>query len=252
MPAGAAWHDRGRSCRGQRRDTSKTLLLPTSCHKTVVIASGTGGIDSRQQPLCKANVARAQRTHCRASAIDRSGNPARRPGRGHRRRCRSSPAMPLLRRAHDHCRELWVRRRTPRPAVTPTQQRQRSAMTPVTASAHLPPAGKPRFRRCIAVAPPSPKAHARILDQAKIAPSTITPASKSLLPLSCCHQPRQSAHRPPNPAHRQIPIVVDRQPGGPRVPSWEAFERRPSERPRIATTGPASETLHPADLPFER
>ena len=77
----------------------------------------------------------------RASAIDRSVNRARRPGRGHRRRCRSSPAMPLLRRAHDHCRELRVRRRTPRPAVTPTQQRQRSAMTPVTASAHLPPAG---------------------------------------------------------------------------------------------------------------
>jgi hypothetical protein len=39
------------------------------------------------------------------------------------------------------------------------------------------------------------------------------------------------------PPHRQIPIVVNRQPGGPRVPSWEAFGRRPSERARIATTG---------------
>jgi hypothetical protein len=36
-------------------------------------------------------------------------------------------------------------------------------MTPVTVSAHVPPTGEPRFRRCIAVAPPSPRhtAHRR-------------------------------------------------------------------------------------------
>jgi len=61
---------------------------------------------------------------------------------------------------------------------------------------------------------------------------TIAPATKSLLPSSCCHQPRQSTPLSPKPPppHRQIPIVVNRQPGAPRVPSWEAFGRRPSER----------------------
>jgi hypothetical protein len=68
--------------------------------------------------------------------------------------------MPLLRRPHDHCRKLRARRRTSRSAVTPSQQRHCHVMTPVTASPHIPPAEEPRFRRCIAVAPPSPKAHA--------------------------------------------------------------------------------------------
>ena len=68
--------------------------------------------------------------------------------------------MPLLRRPHDHCRKLRARRRTSRSAVTPSQQRHCHVMTPVAASPHIPPAEEPRFRRCIAVAPPSPKAHA--------------------------------------------------------------------------------------------
>ena len=46
---------------------------------------------------------------------------------------------------------------------------------------------------------------------------------------------------PPKPPHRQISIVGNRQRGGLRVPSWEAFGRRPSERARITTSGPASE-----------
>jgi len=66
-----------------------------------------------------------------------------------------------------------------------------------------------------------------IVNQAKIACSTIAPATKSLLPSSRCHRPRQSTHLPPKPPHRQIPVVTNRQPGGPRVPSWEAFGRRP-------------------------
>jgi hypothetical protein len=41
---------------------------------------------------------------------------ARRP-----RRCSPSPVMPLLRRPHDHRRELRVRRRTSRPAVAPSR-----------------------------------------------------------------------------------------------------------------------------------
>jgi len=105
------------------------------------------------------------------------------------------------------------------------------------------PAGQlPARHRCCPIVS---KATRRILGQAKIAPSTIAPATKSLLPSSCCHRPRQSAHRPPKPPHRQIPIVVNRQPGGPPVPSWEAFGRRFSERAN-SYDGPASETLHHA------
>jgi hypothetical protein len=70
------------------------------------------------------------------------------------------PAMPLLRRPHNHCRELRVRPRTSRSAVTPSQQRHRDVMTPVPTSSHRPLAGKPRFQRCIAVATPPPTAHA--------------------------------------------------------------------------------------------
>jgi hypothetical protein len=68
--------------------------------------------------------------------------------------------MPLLRRPHDHCRKLRTRRATSWSAVAPSQQRHCDVMTPVTASPHMPPAGQPRFRRCNAVALPSPKAHA--------------------------------------------------------------------------------------------
>ena len=99
----------------------------------------------------------------------------------------------------------------------------------------------PALHRC---RPTVSKGARRIVDQAKIALSAIAPATKSLLRSSRCHRPRQSTHLPPKPPHRQIPIVTNRQPGGPRVPSWEAFGRRPSERARPATTGPASETLH--------
>jgi hypothetical protein len=135
----------------------------------------------RLQSQCRAR----QRAHRRAPAVNRSINGPRRCGRGHRRRCRSSPDLPLLRRSHDHRRELPARRRTPRPAATPSQSHQRNAVTPLTNSAHTPPAGELPFRRCIAVAPPSPRAIRRNVDQAKIAPATTAPVTKSLLLSSC-------------------------------------------------------------------
>ena len=57
----------------------------------------------------------------------------------------------------------------------------------------------------------------------------------------CQSARRMQGKLPPKPAHRQISIVGNRQPGDPRVPSWEAFGRRPSEHARITTSGPASE-----------
>jgi hypothetical protein len=58
--------------------------------------------------------------------------------------------------------------RRSRTAIAPSRQRHCHLMTPVTASPHIPPAGEPCFRRCTAVAPPSPTAHAA---------SSITPKS---------------------------------------------------------------------------
>jgi len=70
---------------------------------------------ARQRHLQGQHRAR-QRTDRRASGSGGSAGTTRR-GPGRQRRSRPSPAMPLLRRPHDHRRELWARRRTPRPAI---------------------------------------------------------------------------------------------------------------------------------------
>jgi len=150
--------------------------------------------------------------------------------------------MPLLRRPHDHRRELRARRRTPRPAIARSRDQSHDAMTPITASLHLPPTGEPRFRRRIAVAPPPPTARpmpsirlncpvdcrgGAKLATAIVDPPPITPASAST---------RQAAAQS-NPHRRQ---AVARPP---RVPSWEAFGRRPSARadksPRAGIRNPS-------------
>ena len=95
-----------------------------------------------------------QRADRRASSGDGSVNRARQRRHGHRCWRGSSPAMPRLRRSHDHCRELRARRPTARSAVVPGRGQNRDTMTPVTALSHCPPAGEPRFRRRTAVAPP--------------------------------------------------------------------------------------------------
>jgi hypothetical protein len=46
----------------------------------------------------------------------------------------------------------------------------------------------------------------RFVDQAEIAFSTIAPATKSLLPSSRYHQPRQSTHLPRKPPHPKYPL----------------------------------------------
>ena len=56
---------------------------------------------------------------------------------------RPSPAMPVLRRAHDHRRDLRARRRPARPAAVRTRGQDRGRMTPNRASPHRKPAGRP-------------------------------------------------------------------------------------------------------------
>jgi Putative transposase len=153
------------------------------------------------------------------------------------------PPCPCCGGAHDHCRELRARRRTPRPAITPTQHRQRNAMTPVTISAHKPPAGN-HACGAASLSPHRLQRHTAHRRPRQNRPATTAPATKSLLPSSCCHRPRQSTH--PRPSRRTVksPESLTANPAARGVPSWEAFGRRPSERARPATTGPASETLH--------
>ena len=150
--------------------------------------------------------------------------------------------MPLLRRPHDHRRELQARRRTPRPTIAPSRGQGRDAMTP-TASSHHPPAGEPCFRRRIAVAPTPPNAPATPLDHAKATPSTATAATNSR-PLSSLRRQRpRPAQSPPTPPSHQIPIDTTRPP---RVPSWEAFGRRPSAP---ADRSPRAGIRNPSPLP---
>jgi hypothetical protein len=71
--------------------------------------------------------------------------------------------MPLLRRPHDHCRELRARRRTPRPTSARRRGQYRDAMTPATASLHYPSTGTSRSRSRTTVAPALANPHARPL-----------------------------------------------------------------------------------------
>jgi len=88
-----------------------------------------------------------------APAVDRSVNGTGRPGRDRRRRGRLPPAMPLLRRPHDHRRELRTWRCTSRPALAASRGQDRYAMTPITASSQLLPTGN----LAAGIAPLSPR-----------------------------------------------------------------------------------------------
>jgi hypothetical protein len=81
------------------------------------------------------------------------------------------------------------------------------------------------------------------VDHAEIALSTAAMAPNSP-PLSSIRRRLRRPARPQRrPPHRQIPIVPQPVTRPPRVPSWEAFGRRP-QRAQIGHHGPASETLH--------
>jgi hypothetical protein len=82
-----------------------------------------------------------------------------------------------------------------------------------------------------------------IVDHAKIAQPTAAAATNSLPRSSVRRRLYQPTHLRPKPPPSQIPIDGRRPPSGPRVPSWEAFGRRPSHG-RIGLSAPASETLH--------
>ena len=81
------------------------------------------------------------------------------------------------------------------------------------------------------------------VDQAEIALSTAAVAPNSPLRSSIRRRLRRPAHPQRRPPHRQIPIVRQPVTRPPRVPSWEAFGRRPSARadrsPRAGIRNPS-------------
>ena len=81
------------------------------------------------------------------------------------------------------------------------------------------------------------------VDQAEIALSTAAVAPNSPPRSSIRRRLRRPAHPQRRPPHRQIPIVRQPVTRPPRVPSWEAFGRRPSARadrsPRAGIRNPS-------------
>jgi hypothetical protein len=66
---------------------------------------------------------------------------------------RSPPPVPLLRRSHDHRRDLRARRRSPRPSTVRRPRQNRYAMTLAASSLHHPLAGTARSRHRATVIP---------------------------------------------------------------------------------------------------
>jgi len=151
--------------------------------------------------------------------------------------------MPLLRRADDHRRNLRAQPCAARPAGWSPRQ-DRDTMTTVVTSSHRSPAGGRRS--------PVPQPRCRIASKntpSRAAHLARSPSRKprAFAPTAAVGQPRSpsqtnaslaEAVRPSNRHRRQPPRCP------PRVPSLEAFGRRPSVPAVRLRMGPASETLH--------
>ena len=134
--------------------------------------------------------------------------------------------MPLLRRPHAHCRGLWARRPTARPAFR-RHKRDLNDDDPCRLVAAF-------IRRNLSFPAPCPfhsaigKCRLDITDLHPIRPSQAlaTPSPQSSAPFS----PRQSAQNYPlpTPPRDQFPIDGQLLAAVPRVRSSQAFGRRPS------------------------
>ena len=142
--AGIVSHDDARAGR-----VHPALLAP---HSAQGVPSHSPLRAARQRRLEDQYRAR-QRTDRHTRAVDRSAG--RRRGRPDRQRPQS--AMPLLRRPHDHRRDLRARQRTP------PRHQNCDAMTTVTAPSYHLPAGDAGCRPRIAVVPTLPNADCILL-----------------------------------------------------------------------------------------
>ena len=168
-------------------------------------------------------ISHRQEADRRSNARGRAADGARH--RRSRRGTRSSPAVPSLQRPHAHCRGLWGRRRTARPAFR-RRERDLNNDDPCRLVAAF-------IRRNFSFSALCPSHSAigkrcrDITDLPPIRPpeALATPSPQSSAPFS----PRQSAlnHPLPTPPRDQFPIDGQLLAAIPRVRSSEAFGRRP-------------------------
>src|SRR5215472_5220096 len=155
--------------------------------------------------------------------------------------------MPLLRRPHDNRRALRARWPAARPAVIPSRGQGRRTMTPAATRAHCTLAGRLHSRRHTAFASVPPagavtppigrNSHHYHRPPRQNLPRHISLVIANGSPVAPKNPLPAKTVAPSNPHRRQPPNR------SPRVPSWGAFGRRPSERP-TSYDGPVSETLH--------
>ena len=156
--------------------------------------------------------------------------------------------MALLRRPDDHRRELRARWPNSRSAVASGRGQNRNAMTLCHDVRYrlTPPssAPEPHFRRCFAVASVPAKAPAASSTRPK-SPNQPRRQRQTRYRDRRSRRRRPRTHLQPKPPPRQIPIDGNRPPGGPRVPSWGAFGRRPctasTARARAGIRNPSPE-----------
>jgi hypothetical protein len=121
-------------------------VLPRRCHRIRhygVLASPTGNANIARANIARANI--ACQGAARRAAAARSAGQEQQHRSGRQCRDRPSPALPLLRRPHDHRRELRARRGTASSAVATSRGRDRDTMMTRTASLRRPLAGGCRF-----------------------------------------------------------------------------------------------------------
>src|SRR5262249_33320438 len=131
--------------------------------------------------------------------------------------------MPVLRRPHDHCRGLCPRRRTARPALRRWDP-DLILMTflPLPRQHPFARTFRSRRRHQVTLVPANTGTTSRTITPSSTAAAT-TPLSSPALSSWRSSQ----THPRLQPLRRQIAIVGQALTAFPRVPSSEAFERRP-------------------------
>ena len=163
---------------------------------------------------------------------------------------RPSPAMPVLRRAHDHRRDLRARRRPARPASVRTRDQDRGRMTPnrrLTASQARRQAGAAGDSP---TTPSSDRSYAPDRQSHRHRPAWARETALCATPVAIAPPTKPSRASikpapvpPPTVGNRQIPIDPNAEPGPRGFLPWRLSDAGP-RRCSLRLDRPASETLH--------
>ena len=206
-------------------------------------------------PLRPVRQRRARAKHrARASAPRRARgrrpNATRAEAESEHRKTRDCAAMPVLRRPHDHHRNLR-RRASCAPAIAEPDHDRHLMIAVAAFPASLcrsssPPAAAGAGRRCpftIRASSFSPALRAKRATRS----SLLNQARRILVPIDkarCFRPPRSACPIPHAPSNPHRPRSTQQRPILPAVSSMGGF-RTPAPRPSLAVcNGPASETLH--------